>query len=91
MNILFDEVTKIALLEKIENSSLDYIRIKVALVGCGKPAYDIYTDYKSENDFIVNISGVDFVIDKRDEKLCNDIEIKYNKEVYNNGFYVRSI
>ena len=91
MNILFDEVTKIALLEKIENSELKNIRIKVVAVGCGKPAYDIYTDYESEDDFIVNISGINFVIAKKDEKLCDNIEIKYDKEAYNNGFYVRSI
>lgn len=91
MNIVFDEVTKKALLEKIKNSELKNIRIKVVAVGCGKPAYDIYNDYQSEDDVIVNISGVDFVIAKKDEKLCDNIEIKYNKEVYNNGFYIRSM
>lgn len=91
MNILFDEVTKKALLEKIENSDLKNIRIKVTAVGCGKPAYDIYTDYQSEDDFVVNINGINFVIAKKDEKICDNIEIKYNKEVYNNGFYIRSL
>ncbi|WP_066892636.1 hypothetical protein [Clostridium nigeriense] len=91
MNIVFNEETKIALLEKIKNSELKNIRIKVAAVGCGKPAYDLYTDYVSEEDSEVSINGVNFVIARKDERLCDNIEIKYNKEIYNNGFYIRSI
>ena len=51
MKILFNEITKIALLKLLENSSNDNIRIKVLAVGCGKPAYNLYTDYVSEEDF----------------------------------------
>ncbi|WP_288221921.1 hypothetical protein [uncultured Clostridium sp.] len=91
MNIVFNEETKIALLEKIKNSELKNIRIKVAAVGCGKPAYDLYTDYVSEEDSEVSINGVNFVIARKDERVCDNIEIKYNKEIYNNGFYIRSI
>ena len=91
MNILFDEKTKEGLLELIKNGSNDYVRVKVSAVGCGKPAYDIYCDYKSEDDIEVLINDVNFVISKKDERLCNDIEIKYDKELYNNGFYIRSL
>lgn len=91
MNIIFNESTKIALLGKLEESKYNNIRIKVVAVGCGKPAYDIYADYVTEDDFEVIINGVSFVISKKDEKLCNDIEIKYDKQIYNNGFYIRSI
>lgn len=91
MNIVFNEKTKLALLELIEKSTNDNIRIKVASVGCGKPAYDLYADYLSEEDLRFTINEVDFVIARKDEKLCDGIEIKYDKEVYNNGFYVRSL
>lgn len=91
MNIIFNEVTKIALLEKIEESKYNNIRVKVVAVGCGKPAYDLYPDYVTEEDFEVVVNEVSFVISKKDEKLCNDIEIKYDKEIYNNGFYIRSL
>ncbi|MGG7144320.1 hypothetical protein ACQPVP_12755 [Clostridium nigeriense] len=91
MNIIFNESTKVALLEKLEESKYNNIRVKVVAVGCGKPAYDLYADYVTEDDFEVIIDGVSFVISKKDEKLCNDIEIKYDKETYNNGFYIRSI
>lgn len=91
MDIVFNEITKTALLEKLEKSVHSNIRIKVASVGCGKPAYDLYDDYISEEDFEVVVDGVNFVIAKKDEKLCNGIEIKYDKEVYNNGFYIRSL
>lgn len=91
MNIVFNDITKSALLEIIAQSVHNNIRIKVASVGCGKPAYDIYPDYISEGDFEVIVNGVNFVIAKKDEKLCNGIEIKYDKEVYNNGFYIRSL
>lgn len=91
MKIIFNEITKSALLEVLEKSTNNSIRIKVAAVGCGKPAYDIYADYVSEEDLEFVINGVNFVIAKKDEKLCDGIEIKYDKEVYNNGFYVRSL
>jgi len=91
MNIIFNESTKVALLEKVEESKYNNIRVKVVAVGCGKPAYDLYADYVTKDDFEVIVDGVSFVISKKDEKLCNDIEIKYDKEIYNNGFYIRSI
>ncbi|MBQ6819918.1 MAG: hypothetical protein IJO26_01310 [Clostridium sp.] len=91
MNIVFNEATKLALLELINKSSFKNIRVKVVAVGCGKPAYDLYADYVSEEDFEVSVNGVNFVIRNKDKRLCDDIEIKYDKEVYNNGFYIRSI
>ena len=91
MNIKFDEKTKLGLLNLVENSSEEYVRIKVVGNGCGKPAYDIYTSFKGEEDMEVIINEIKFVISKEDEKLCSDIEIKYDKEVYNKGFYVRMI
>ena len=90
MNIVFNEVTKAALLEILEKSANNNIRIKVT-VGCGKPAYELYADYVKEDDFELMINEVNFVIAKKDEKLCDGIEIKYDKDVYNNGFYIRSL
>ena len=47
--------------------------------------------YVSKDDIEVIIDGISFVVSKKDEKLCDGIEIKYDKEVYNNGFYIRSL
>ncbi|MCF0148955.1 MAG: hypothetical protein HUJ77_11235 [Clostridium sp.] len=91
MKIIFNEETKLALLEVLKNSSNNNIRIKVLAVGCGKPAYDLYADYVSEEDLEFRINEVNFVIAKKDEKICDGIEIKYDKDIYNNGFYVRSL
>ena len=91
MKIIFNEVTKLALLELLEKSSNNNIRIKVLAVGCGKPAYNLYSDFVSEEDLEFTINEVNFVIAKKDEKICDGIEIKYDKEVYNNGFYIRSL
>ncbi|MDV4149671.1 hypothetical protein R0131_02370 [Clostridium sp. AL.422] len=91
MNILFSEETKSALLEILEKSENNNIRVKVARIGCGKPAYDIYADYASNEDIQLVINDISFVIAKKDEKFCNGIEIKYDKEIYNNGFYIRSL
>lgn len=91
MNIIFNEKTKDALLNEIEKSNYNHIRVRVAAIGCGKPAYDLYADFISDEDFEVIINDIKFVIAKKDEKLCNDIEIKHDKEVYNKGFYVRSL
>lgn len=91
MNIKFDEKTKNGILDLIESSSEEYARIKVVGNGCGKPAYDIYSSFKGEDDIEVVVDTVKFVIAKEDEKLCSNIEIKFDKDVYNNGFYIRML
>lgn len=91
MKIIFNEETKLALLEVLRKSSNNNIRVKVLAVGCGKPAYDLYADFVSEEDLEFIINEVNFVIAKKDEKICDGIEIKYDKDIYNNGFYVRSL
>lgn len=91
IKIKFDQKTKLGLVDLINNSSEEYVRIKVVGNGCGKPAYDIYSSYKGDNDIEVVIDEIKFIISKEDEKLCSNIEIKFDKEVYNKGFYVRMI
>lgn len=84
MNIRFDEKAKKALEDIIKDSSENYIRIKG-----GRPAYEIYPSYKSEEDMLVEIDDIPFVYKKEDEKMVNGIEIKYDKETYTNGFYIK--
>ena len=88
MNIRFDEKAKKALEDIIKDSSENYIRIKV-FRGCGRPAYEIYPSYKSEEDMLVEIDDIPFVYKKEDEKMVNGIEKKYDKETYTNGFYIK--
>ena len=88
MNIRFDEKAKKALEDIIKDSSENYIRIKV-FRGCGRPAYEIYPSYKSEEDMLVEIDDIPFVYKKEDEKMVNGIEIKYDKETYTNRFYIK--
>lgn len=90
MKIIFDEKVKNALNELIKNSSESYVRIKPFL-GCGRPAYELYIDFKAEDDILEIIDNIPFVVKKDHEKICDKIEIKYDKEVYNNGFYIRGI
>lgn len=90
MQIIFDEKVKKVLEELIENSSESYIRIKPFL-GCGRPAYELYVDFKAEDDILEIIDDIPFVVKEGNERICNKIEIKYDKEVYNNGFYIRDI
>ncbi|MFR3912197.1 MAG: iron-sulfur cluster biosynthesis family protein [Clostridium paraputrificum] len=85
MNITFDEKAKKALEDIIKDSSENYIRIKV-FRGCGRPAYEIYPSYKSEEDMLVEIDDIPFVYKKEDEKMVNGIEIKYDKETYKMDF-----
>ena len=88
MNIRFDEKAKKALEDIIKDSSENYIRIKV-FRGCGRPAYEIYPSYKSEEDMLVEIDDIPFVYKKEDEKMVNGIEIYYDKETYTKGFYIK--
>ena len=90
MNILFDEKTRTALIELVNESTENYIRIK-PFYGCGKPAYEMYVDYKRSTDIEEEIQGIIFIVNADDEKACNGIEIKYDKEVYNNGYYIKSL
>ena len=48
-------------------------------------------DFKSDEDEEVIISGIKFVVNKKDVRACNKLEIKYDKEVFNKGFYIRDL
>lgn len=88
MKIEFNKETQEALEKLLENSSNEYIRIKVAF-GCGKPFYEIFTDFKKESDIEEVINGIPFIAEERDAKACEGIEIIYGTISYNNGFYVK--
>jgi Fe-S cluster assembly iron-binding protein IscA len=90
MNFKFNSNAKEALEELIKNSSENYIRIKV-FYGCGRPAYELYCDFKSDEDVEEVIEGINFIVNKRDVRACNNLEIKYDKEVYNKGFYIKDL
>lgn len=90
MEIIFDTKAKEALEQLVKNSSEDYVRIKV-FYGCGRPGYDLYSDFKSNEDEEVIVQGIKFVIDKKDVRACSKLEIKYDKEVYNKGFYIKDL
>lgn len=90
MQIIFNEKAKEALNEMIRNSSEEYVRIKV-FYGCGRPAYEIYADFKCDEDIEEIIDEIKFIVNKKDERACNKIEIKYDKQVYNKGFYIKDI
>lgn len=90
MNFKFNSNAKEALEELIKNSSENYIRIKV-FYGCGRPAYELYCDFKSDEDVEEVIEGIKFIVNKRDVRACNNLEIKYDKEVYNKGFYIKDL
>ncbi|WP_024613776.1 hypothetical protein [Clostridium sp. Ade.TY] len=88
MKINIDENAKLALKQLIENSSDDYVRIKAELA-CGSSYYNLFMDFKKENDKIVIIDGIKFIFDEYSEKACNDIIIMYDKDVYIKGFYIK--
>ncbi|MDO5779445.1 MAG: hypothetical protein Q4Q02_02865 [Clostridium sp.] len=90
MELKFDEKAKEALKALVNESSEEYIRIKV-FYGCGRPAYELYCDFKSDEDVEEVIEGIKFVVNTKDIRACNNLEIKYDKEVYNKGFYIKDI
>lgn len=56
-----------------------------------RPAYDIYADFKGEEDEEDIIDGISFVVNKKDVRACQNLEIKYDKEIYNKGFYIKDL
>ena len=90
MELKFDEKAKKALKDLVNESSEEYIRIKV-FYGCGRPAYELYCDFKSDEDVEEVIEGINFIVNKKDIRACNNLEIKYDKEVYNKGFYIKDL
>lgn len=90
MELKFDEKAKEALKALVNESSEEYIRIKV-FYGCGRPAYELYCDFKSDEDVEEVIEDIKFVVNAKDIRACNNLEIKYDKEVYNKGFYIKDI
>ena len=79
MEFTFDEKAKNALNELIENSSEEYVRIKV-FYGCGRPAYDLYPDFKSDEDEEVIISGIKFVVNKKMLELVISLKLNMIKK-----------
>ena len=90
MELKFDEKAKKAQKDLVNESSEEYIRIKV-FYGCGRPAYELYCDFKSDEDVEEVIEGIKFVVNKKDVRACNNLQIKYDKEVYNKGFYIKDL
>ena len=90
MELKFDEKAKEALKALVNESSEEYIRIKV-FYGCGRPAYELYCDFKSDEDVEEVLEGIKFVVNTKDVRACNNLEIKYDKEVYNKGFYIKDL
>lgn len=90
MKLKFDNKAKEALNNLLNQSSENYIRIKV-FYGCGRPSYELYCDFKTEEDVEEVIEGINFIVNKKDSRACNNIEIKYDKEVYNKGFYIKDL
>ncbi len=88
MNIKINEKAKIALKQLIKNSIDDYVRIKASLA-CGSSYYDLFMDFKRENDKMVVIDNIKFIFDEYSEKACNDIIILYDKDIYVKGFYIK--
>lgn len=90
MELIFSEKAKEALKNLIDSSAEEYIRIKV-FYGCGRPAYELYCDFKSEEDVEEVVENIKFVVNKKDVRACSKLEIKYDKEIYNKGFYIRDL
>lgn len=90
MEINFNEKAKEALENLVRESSEEYVRIKV-FYGCGRPGYELYCDFKSDDDVEEVIDGIKFVVNKKDVRACNKLEIRYDKEVYNKGFYIKDL
>lgn len=90
MELKFDEKAKKALEDLLSKSSEDYVRIKV-FYGCGRPAYELYCDFKSDEDVEEVIEGIKFIVNKKDVRACTNLEIKYDKEIYNKGFYIKDL
>lgn len=90
MELKFDEKAKDALKALVNESSEEYIRIKV-FYGCGRPAYELYCDFKSDEDVEAIVDDINFIVNKKDVKACSKLEIKYDKEIYNKGFYIKDL
>lgn len=55
------------------------MRIKV-FYGCGRPAYDLYPDFKSDEDEEVIISGIKFVVNKKMLELVISLKLNMIKK-----------
>ena len=90
MNIVFDDKVKKALMGLLKDTSANYIRIKL-FRGCGKQAYQISISFKGKKDDEEKINEINFVFNKEDRDIVDNIEIKYDKDLYNDGFYIRKM
>ncbi|TDT57300.1 hypothetical protein [Fonticella tunisiensis] len=52
---------------------------------------ELVLDEQRDNDIYERIEGITFVIEANHRMYFENIEIIYNPEVFNNGFYVHMI
>lgn len=91
MNIKFNEQADEALRALIKTKENSSIRLEVLAVGCGEPALGLCLDIQRNDDDYVNIQGISFVADHKFEIHLENIEILYNLEAFNGGFYVHRL
>ncbi len=91
MNIIFDENTKEALKKYGESKKNRVIRLEVTRVGCGKPSLGLALDVQRPDDLVEVFQGITFVVNQKSVLCSDNIEIKYNPEVYVSDFYVHTV
>ena len=88
MNISFDEITKNALMEKLEKEGKPSVRLLIKSFGWGGPILGVVLDEQQDDDILQSVNGINFVVDKESSFVFEDTKIMYSKSIFGESFKV---
>lgn len=88
MEILFDESTKKALLQKLEEENKSAVRFVIAGIGWGGPKIGIVLDEQKKYDFVYIVDEVKFVKSNSYSNLVGKFIVNYRRNLSGNFFTV---
>ena len=88
MNISFDETTKNALVNQLEQKGKSSVRLMIRGFGWGGPILGVVLDEQQEDDVLESVDGINFVVDKESSFVFEDTTILYTKSIFGESFKV---
>ena len=88
MNITFDENTKDALTEQLSKKGKSSVRLLIKGFGWGGPILGVVLDEQQEDDILITVNGINFLVDNESSYAFEDIKIMYSKSIFGESFKI---
>lgn len=90
MKIHLEEAAKNALSKALKEQNKSAVRLTIAGFGWGGPKLSVVLDEQQENDTLVNVDGINFVVNTEEEFVFEECTVSYAKTFFGETFKVVS-